>query len=78
LDFEKIIEWFALSDEELEEYSQNCGGEIEDAADYRCIFSEVAGSGNFDRPEASWDENYQPDINETYFNKILSDRLNEI
>jgi hypothetical protein len=78
LDFEKIIEWFALSDEELEEYSRHCGGQIEDAADYRCIFSEVAGSGNFDRPKASWDENYQPDIDEANFNSILNDRLNEI
>jgi hypothetical protein len=78
LDFEKIIEWFALSDEELEEYAQNCGGEIEEDADYRCIFSEVAGSGNFDRPKAFWDENYQPDIDEANFNSILSDRLDEI
>jgi hypothetical protein len=78
LDFEKIIEWFALSDEELEEYAQNCGGEIEEDADYRCIFSEVAGSGNFDRPSASPDERYQPDIDEAYFNSMLSERLDEI
>jgi hypothetical protein len=78
LDFEKIIEWFALSDEELEEYSQNCGGEIEEAADYRCIFYEVAGSGHFDRPSASPDERYQPDIDEANFNSMLSDNLDEI
>ena len=78
LDFEKIIEWFALSDEELEEYAQNCGGEIEEDVDYRCIFSEVAGSGHYDRPSASPDERYQPDIDEDYFNSILSDNLDEI
>ena len=78
LDFVKIIEWFALSDEELEEYSQNCGGEIEEAADYRCIFYEVAGSGHFDRPSASPDERYQPDIDEANFNSMLSDNLDEI
>jgi bifunctional UDP-N-acetylglucosamine pyrophosphorylase/glucosamine-1-phosphate N-acetyltransferase len=77
-DFEKIVEWFARSDEELEEYSQNCGGEIEEDADYPCIFSEVAASGNFDRPKASPSEYYQPDINEAYFNEILSERLDEI
>jgi hypothetical protein len=78
LDFEKIIEWFALSDEELEEYAQNCGGEIEEDADYRCIFSEVAGSGHFYRPSASPDKRYQPDIDEANFNSILSNILDEI
>jgi hypothetical protein len=77
LDFEKIIEWFALSDEELEKYSQNCGG-IEEDADYRCIFSEVAASGNFDRPKASPSEYYQPNINEVYFNEMLSENLDNI
>jgi hypothetical protein len=62
----------------LEEYSQNCGGEIEEDADYRCIFSEVAGSGNFDRPKAAPSEYYQPSIDEANFNSMLSERLDDI
>ena len=43
-----------------------------------CVFEQLIYNGDIDKPDWSFDDRYYPDINESEFNYILSDRLAEI
>ena len=63
-----------LTDGDLEEIIENCG----DEEDSGCIFNEIVrGYYGFDKPKWNFDDRYYPDVNNSYFNDILSDRLSE-
>ena len=61
---------------DLIEFFENCKGEPS------CVFYDImngSGYGGYvDKPKFSVDERWYPDINKTYFNEYLSERLSEI
>jgi hypothetical protein len=61
-----------VEEEELNDYFDNCKG------DPSCVFSELHAYGYIDKPKFNVDDRWYPDINETYFNEYLSERLSEI
>lgn len=58
--------------ETIFEISENCGEK-----NYECIFDEIVGSYNFDKPSWNFDDRYIPDVDRISFNDILSDRLSD-
>jgi hypothetical protein len=65
-----------VDEEDLNEFFENCNDEPS------CVFYDImngSGYGGYvDKPKFSVDERWYPDINETYFNEYLSERLSEI
>jgi len=59
-----------------EDYYDNLFEECND--DPSCVFERLIYNGDIDKPDWSFDDRYYPDINESEFNYILSDRLGEI
>jgi len=66
----------SVDEEDLNEFFENCKDEPS------CVFYDImngSGYGGYvDKPKFSVDERWYPDINETYFNEYLSERLSEI
>ncbi len=62
----------SLDDSVFDEYMDNCDDDI------TCVFKEMLSYGDIDKPDFSTDDRWSPDVNEQYFNEILSDRLSEI
>jgi hypothetical protein len=65
-----------VDEEDLNEFFENCKDEPS------CVFYDImngSGYGGYvDKPKFSVDDRWYPDINETYFNEYLSERLSEI
>jgi hypothetical protein len=62
----------SLDDSVFDEYMDNCDDDI------TCVFKEMLSDDHIDKPDFSTDDRWSPDVNEQYFNEILSDRLSEI
>jgi len=60
-----------ISDDYLDEYMERCGDDI------KCVFEEMASEGDIDRPKWDPDDRWYPDVNEGYFNEMLSDYLDD-
>jgi hypothetical protein len=61
-----------VDDETLFELLENCG-EINS----ECIFDEIIGGWDFQKPKWNFDDRYYPDVDERYFNDVLVDRLSD-
>lgn len=65
-----------VDEEDLNDFFEKCEGEPS------CVFYDImfgSGYGGYvDKPKFSVDDRWYPDINETYFNESLSERLSEI
>ena len=62
----------SVGEDYLDEYMENCNDDI------KCLFEELVGQGDIDRPRFSVDDRWYPSIDTNEFNEILSDRLSEI
>jgi len=72
--FEVNIESYIneLDDEIFDEHLENCNDDL------ACVFEEMIGQGDVDKPEYSTDDRWSPDIDYGNYNEILSDRLSDI
>lgn len=61
-----------LKDDYLDEYMERCDDDIE------CVFLEMLGEGDIDKPKFDVDDRWYPDINDGYFNEMLDDYLHEV
>jgi hypothetical protein len=61
-----------LDDEIFDEHLENCNDDL------ACVFEEMIGQGDVDKPEYSTDDRWSPDIDYGNYNEILSDRLSDI
>ena len=61
----------SIDSDDLNEIEDRCEG------DPACILSEMIGDGWIDKPRLDIDDRYHPDVEESYFNEILKDRLND-
>jgi len=62
----------SVDDSDIDGYMDDCDDDI------ACVFKEMLSYGHIDKPNFSLDDRWSPDVNEQYFNDILSDRLSEI
>lgn len=76
VDLDHLISTNNISDEEMDEISERCEGT--DGVDVECLFMELVGDGYIEKPRFDVDDRWYPSIDETNFNEILNDRLNEI
>lgn len=60
-----------ISDEELDEYLERCDDDI------RCLFLEMLDYGHIEKPKFYFDERWYPDVDERYFNDMLTDYLSD-
>lgn len=61
-----------VGEEVLNDYFDSCNG------DPSCVFSELLNNDYIDKPKFSYDDRWYPDVDKTYFNEYLSERLSEI
>jgi hypothetical protein len=54
-----------------DEYMDRCDDNLE------CVFFEMIGN-DIDKPKFDIDDRWYPDIDETYFNEMLSDYLSDV
>ena len=45
------------------------------ADDIKCAFNEMVAGGDIEKPKWDPDDRWYPDVNEAYFNEMLSDYL---
>jgi hypothetical protein len=72
--FEVNIESYIneLDDEIFDEHLENCNDDL------TCVFEEMVGQGDVDKPEFSVDDRWFPDIDYGNYNDVLSDLLSDI
>lgn len=76
VDLEQLIVDNKIDDETVDEISERC--ENEKGIDPECLFEELLGDGYIERPRFDADDRWYPSVDNTYFNEILNDRLDEI
>jgi len=72
IDLQSFVDNHVSNDEWFFELLENCGD-----TNYECIFDGIVEDYNFDKPKWNFDDRYIPDVNEEYFNDVLSDRLSD-
>ena len=72
IDLQSFVDQHVNSDEWFLETLDNCG-----ETNYECIFDSIVEDWGFDKPKWNFDDRYTPDVNEEYFNDVLSDRLSD-
>ena len=70
IDLQSFVDNHVSNDEWFFELLENCGD-----TNYECIFEGIVDDYSFDKPRWNFDDRYIPDVNEEYFNDVLSDRL---
>lgn len=66
-----VEQFLSLDDEYNDDLYERCEDDI------TCVFDEMIGDGDIDKPSFSPDERWYPDVDEKNFNEILSERLSE-
>jgi len=72
VDLQSFVDQHVSNDEWFLERLDDCG-----ETNYSCIFEEVVEDYGFDKPRWNFDDRYTPDVNENFFNELLSDRLSD-
>lgn len=72
IDLSYLLKDIEIEDNELNEMFENCDN------DPSCVFDELKGNRYIERPQFYVDDRFYPDMDNTHFNEILRDRLNEI
>lgn len=72
IDLQSFVDNHVSNDEWFFELLENCGD-----TDYGCIFDGIVEDYYFDKPRWNFDDRYIPDVNETFFNEMLSDKLSD-
>ena len=72
IDLQSFVDNHVSNDGWFFELLENCGD-----TDYGCIFDGIVEDYNFDKPRWNFDDRYIPDVNETFFNEMLSDKLSD-
>lgn len=72
IDLQSFVDNHVSNDEWFFELLENCGD-----TNYECIFEGIVDDYSFDKPSWNFDDRYIPDVNEEYFNDVLSDRLSD-
>ena len=72
IDLQSFVDQHVNSDEWFLETLDNCG-----ETNYECIFDSIVEDWGFEKPRWNFDDRYTPDVNEEYFNDVLSDRLSD-
>jgi hypothetical protein len=70
IDLDNVISSMGEHLDILDEANENCEG------DPSCVFTEILY--DLDKPKIYFDDRYYPDVDNDYFNEMLTDRLNEI
>ena len=72
--FEVNIESYIdeLDDDMFDEYLENCDDDLS------CVFEEMVGQGDVDKPKCDFDDRWTPDIDYGNYNEVLRDLLSEI
>lgn len=60
-----------VDDVYIDEYMVNCDDDVE------CVFNEMVYNRDIDKPKFYHDDRYYPDVDDSYFNDLLSDYLSE-
>jgi hypothetical protein len=66
-----VEQFLSLDDEYNDDLYERCEDDI------TCVFDEMIGDGDINKPSFSPDERWYPDVDEKNFNEILSERLSE-
>ncbi len=66
-----VEQFLSLDDEYNDDLYERCEDDI------TCVFDEMIGDGDIDKPSFSPDDRWYPDVDEKNFNEILSERLSE-
>lgn len=74
INLESLINSNSIDDETLDEIAERCDGDNH----IECMFDELLGDGYIERPRLDIDDRWYPSMDNTTFNEILNDRLNEI
>jgi hypothetical protein len=69
---QNLIDEYMSDDEHLYEIFDNCG-----LTNSECVFDEIINYSYFDKPKWNFDDRFYPDIDNGYFNEVLSDRMYE-
>jgi hypothetical protein len=72
VDLSNLLKDIEIDEKELDEMFDNCND------DPSCVFSELKGNRYINQPLFDIDERSYPDMDITYFNELLRDRLNDI
>jgi hypothetical protein len=72
IDLYDLISQYNISDEILDETYEACGDDI------KCVFEELLGHNDIEKPSYEPSEYYSPDMDNGYYNEILNERLDEI
>ena len=72
INLQSFVDQHVDNDEWFFELLENCGD-----TNYECIFDGIVEDYNFDKPKWNFDDRYITDVNEEYFNDVLSDRLSD-
>jgi hypothetical protein len=60
-----------LSEDYYDEYMERCDDDI------KCAFNEMVAGGDIEKPSWGPDDRWYPDVNESYYNDLLSDYLHD-
>jgi len=60
-----------VGDDYLDDYMERCDDDI------KCVFYEMVSGDDIDKPRWNPDDRWSPDVNEGYFNEMLSDYLHD-
>jgi hypothetical protein len=58
-----------LDEDLIDETFESCGDKL------KCVLEELIYNGYIDKPRFRFDDRYYPDVDETYFNVLLEDRM---
>jgi hypothetical protein len=72
INLQSFVDQHVDNDEWFFELLENCGD-----TNYECIFDGIVEDYGFDKPRWNFDDRYIPDVNKTFFNEMLSDRLSD-
>jgi hypothetical protein len=72
INLQSFVDQHVDNDEWLLECLDTCG-----ETNSECIFDEIVGAYGFEKPRWNFDDRYIPDVNKTFFNEMLSDRLSD-
>jgi hypothetical protein len=60
-----------LDEDLIDETFESCGDKL------KCVLEELIYNGYIDKPRFRFDDRYYPDVDETYFNVLLEDRMSD-
>ena len=72
INLQSFVDQHVDNDEWLLECLDTCG-----ETNSECIFDEVIGAYDFEKPRWNFDDRYYPDVDSRFFNDMLSDRLSD-